>query len=83
MRRRQSYHVTAAVTTGPQLTAAVPLRSAKTQEEDADNYALDNHLHQLGPRAGDGERQAITWLRNNDDIVIRQADKGGATVVWG
>lgn len=30
-----------------------------------------------------GEREALKWLRNNDDLVIRQADKGGGTVVWG
>ncbi|XP_063064237.1 uncharacterized protein LOC134456700 [Engraulis encrasicolus] len=30
-----------------------------------------------------GEKRAIQWLRNNEDLVIRVADKGGATVVWG
>ena len=30
-----------------------------------------------------GERQAIEWLKNNDEIVVRGADKGGATIVWG
>lgn len=30
-----------------------------------------------------GECEALKWLQNNEEIVIRQANKGGATIVWG
>uniref|UniRef100_A0A8C6TI02 Uncharacterized protein n=1 Tax=Neogobius melanostomus TaxID=47308 RepID=A0A8C6TI02_9GOBI len=30
-----------------------------------------------------GEHRALLWLAKNEDIVIKPADKGGATVVWG
>lgn len=30
-----------------------------------------------------GEKNAIQWLQDNDDLVIRTADKGGAVIVWG
>jgi hypothetical protein len=34
------------------------------------------------PNITSKEREAITCLRNNPDIVIKPADKGGAVVVW-
>ncbi|KAK7910419.1 hypothetical protein WMY93_015103 [Mugilogobius chulae] len=30
-----------------------------------------------------GEKEALKWLKDKDDIIIKKADKGGATVVWG
>ena len=50
------------------------------------NYDIENLFHsnrRLTPNMTAGEREAIHWLKNNRDLVIRQADKGGATVVWG
>lgn len=29
------------------------------------------------------EREAVNWLSQNENIVIKRADKGGAVVVWG
>ncbi|KAK7883809.1 hypothetical protein WMY93_026932 [Mugilogobius chulae] len=30
-----------------------------------------------------GEKEALKWIKDRDDIIIRKADKGGATIVWG
>ena len=35
------------------------------------------------PNLSRGECDALKWLQNNENVVIRQADKGGATIVWG
>ncbi len=29
------------------------------------------------------EAEALDWLSNNDDFIIKRVDKGGAVVVWG
>ena len=29
------------------------------------------------------ESEALKWLSDRDDIIIKSADKGGAVVVWG
>ena len=29
------------------------------------------------------ENEAIKWLADNDNLIIRNADKGGAVIVWG
>lgn len=54
----------------------------KKVNHDVEKLFQDNKVttySNLTPR----EKHVVKWLKNNEEIVVRSADKGGATVIWG
>lgn len=49
---------------------------------DMDTF-LQSVTHSPKANLSKPENAALRWLSNNDNLVIKKADKGGAVVVWG